>query len=174
MSQQNFTNYTYIMELVKRSEKLFEEVQNLDNLKMPNDEEKLFIDAIRDLNQHAQEMLTEEKSDSNIDDNDDDDDDDDNHDNTTTSLNLTKDTRISESFSPNVHTAIGWIHSLKSDKSDKSNKSDSNKSDSNKSDKSNKSDSNKSNKSDSNKNSDKGKSSDDGDNKSDKRRRIDN
>ena len=163
MSQQNFTNYTYIMELVKRSEKLFEEVQNLDNLKMPNDEEKLFIDAIRDLNQHAQEMLTEEKSDSNIDDNDDDDDD--NHDNNTTPLNLTKDTRISESFSPNVHTAIGWIHSLKSDKGDKSNKSDSNKS--NKSDKSDKS----------NKNSDKGKNSDDDDDddiKTDKRRRIDN
>jgi len=164
MSQQNFTNYTYIMELVKRSEKLFEEVQNLDNLKIPNDEEKLFIDAIRDLNQHAQEMLTEEKSDSNIDDNDDDDDDD-NHDNTT-SLNSTKDIRISEAFSPNVHTAIGWIHSLKSEKSDKSDKS--NKSDSNKSDKSNKSsDSNKSNK-----NSDKGKSSDDGDHKTDKRRKI--
>ena len=166
MSQQNFTNYTYIMELVKRSEKLFEEVQNLDNLKMPNDEEKLFIDAIRDLNQHAQEMLTEEKSDSNIDDNDDDDDDD-NHDNNTTPLNLTKDTRISESFSPNVHTAIGWIHSLKSDKSDKSDKS-------NKSDNINKSDSNKGSNKGSDKGSDKGKSSDDGDNKSDKRRRIDN
>ena len=87
MSQQNFTNYTYIMELVKRSEKLFEEV-NLENLKIPNDEEKLFIDAIRDLNQHAQEMLTEEKSDSNVDDVDDDDDDDDNNNNYLSSIGV--------------------------------------------------------------------------------------
>jgi hypothetical protein len=123
MAQQNFTNYTYIMDLVKRSEKLFEEVQSLENLKcqIPNDEEKLFIDAIRDLNQHAQEMLFEEKSDSNSNGDDD-------HENIVDSNNTTRIKALNSSLKnatkaslssgsgPNIRNAIGWIESLKSDK----------------------------------------------------------
>ena len=137
MSQQNFTNYTYIMDLVKRSEKLFEEVQNLENLKcqVPNDEEKLFIDAIRDLNQHAQEMLSEEKTDSNCNDDDDDEDNDNVDSNNNASIidlntslkNATKASSLS-STGPNIKNVCSWIQSLSDKTNDDSDLSDNSKS----------------------------------------------
>lgn len=107
MNVQNFTNYTYIMELVKKAEKLFEDVEQLKlKFSIPSEEERMFIDAIRDLNYQAQELLTEEKSSINDEDNE--------YQNNDTfeasiSFNISN---SSFATSPTLMNAIGWIHSL--------------------------------------------------------------
>jgi SPX domain protein involved in polyphosphate accumulation len=103
MNLQNFTNYTYVMELVKKSEKLFEDVEALKlKFQIPSVEEKLFIDAIRNLNSQAQELLTEEKSSINDEDNE--------YQNNDTFFNISSHNSIASS--PNLVNAIGWIHSI--------------------------------------------------------------
>ena len=106
MNLQNFTNYTYVIELVKKSEKLFEDVEILKlKLQIPSEEEKIFIDAIRNLNYQAQEMLSEEKS----------------------SINDGDNESLAPNNSPtssNVISAVSWIHALNDGSKNKDNNND--------------------------------------------------
>lgn len=61
MQNQNFTNYSYILDLIKGSEKLFQDIQMMESAMPLQDEERLFIDAIRDLNLQASRMQAEER-----------------------------------------------------------------------------------------------------------------
>lgn len=62
MSQQNFTHYTKIAELLRESERLFTEIQQMDNCMPLQDEERLFIEAIRELNRQASKVQANEDS----------------------------------------------------------------------------------------------------------------
>eukprot|EP01032_Pedospumella_encystans_P012914 gene12914-14904_t len=62
MNHQNFTHYPYIMELIKEAEVLFENIQKMENVMPLQDEERLFIAAMRDLNHQASRMQAEEKT----------------------------------------------------------------------------------------------------------------
>ena len=92
MSQQNFTHYTYVLDLIKESEKLYEKIQKMEryifetlisnlalaSVKSPleislffvsfsvmplHDEERLFLEAIRDLNHQVGKLQEEERED---------------------------------------------------------------------------------------------------------------
>lgn len=63
MSQQNFTRYPKVLELIRSSEQLFRNIQAMESVMPLQDEERLFIDAIRDMNYQASRMQAEEKSD---------------------------------------------------------------------------------------------------------------
>mmetsp|Transcript_8262 Transcript_8262/g.8250 ORF Transcript_8262/g.8250 Transcript_8262/m.8250 type:complete len:327 (-) Transcript_8262:522-1502(-) len=60
MSQQNITNYPYVLELLRESEKLYKDIQNMESCRPLQDEEQLFIEAIRDLNRQASKLQAEE------------------------------------------------------------------------------------------------------------------
>ncbi|CAK9251172.1 unnamed protein product [Sphagnum jensenii] len=60
MSVQNFTRYPYLLELLKQSEQLFAEIQGMDSVMPLQEEERLFLDAIRDLNYQASQLQAEE------------------------------------------------------------------------------------------------------------------
>jgi SPX domain protein involved in polyphosphate accumulation len=60
MSQQNITNYPYVLELLKESEKLYKDIQEMESCRPLRDEEQLFIEAIRDLNRQASRLQAEE------------------------------------------------------------------------------------------------------------------
>lgn len=62
MRNQNFVEYPYVLELLKESEKLFEEIQGMESVMPLQDEERLFIEAIRDLNYQASRLQAEEKN----------------------------------------------------------------------------------------------------------------
>lgn len=64
MNQQNFTHYPYLLELIKESEKLFDEIQQMESVMPLQDEERMFIDAIRDLNQQVTIFQVAEKQES--------------------------------------------------------------------------------------------------------------
>ncbi|RYG95014.1 hypothetical protein EON65_56610, partial [archaeon] len=59
MPTQNFATYPYLLDLIKRSEKLFQDIQQLESAMPLQDEERLFIDAIRGLNYQASRMQAE-------------------------------------------------------------------------------------------------------------------
>lgn len=61
MSQQNITHYPYVMGLLKQTEQLFADIQSMESVMPLEDEERLFIDAMRDLNSQAT-VLQEEES----------------------------------------------------------------------------------------------------------------
>lgn len=63
MSQQNFTRYPNVLELIRSSEQLFRNIQAMESVMPLQAEERLFIDAIRDMNYQASRMQAEEKSD---------------------------------------------------------------------------------------------------------------
>lgn len=63
MSQQNFTRYPKVLEFIRSSEQLFRNIQSMESVMPLQDEERLFIDAIRDMNYQASRMQAEEKSD---------------------------------------------------------------------------------------------------------------
>lgn len=63
MSQQNFTRYPKVLELIRKSEQLFRNIQAMESVMPLQAEERLFIDAIRDMNYQASRMQAEEKSD---------------------------------------------------------------------------------------------------------------
>eukprot|EP01034_Spumella_vulgaris_P021740 gene21740-27794_t len=58
---QNFTHYPYVMELISQSEKLFADIQAMESVMPLQDEERLFIEAIRDLNYQASRLQSEER-----------------------------------------------------------------------------------------------------------------
>lgn len=60
MSKQNFTHYPYVLNVLREMEKLFEDIQSMQNSLPMQAEEKLFIDAIRDLNYQASRLQAEE------------------------------------------------------------------------------------------------------------------
>lgn len=60
VSQQNITNYPYILELLKESEKLYKDIQEMESCRPLRDEEQLFIESIRDLNRQASRLRAEE------------------------------------------------------------------------------------------------------------------
>lgn len=62
MSLQNITHYPYIAELLRESERLFTEIQQMDNCMPLQEEELLFIDAIRELNRQASKVQDNEDS----------------------------------------------------------------------------------------------------------------
>lgn len=62
MNHQNFTHYPYIMELIKEAEALFDNIQKMENVMPLQDEERLFIAAMRDLNHQASRMQAEERT----------------------------------------------------------------------------------------------------------------
>jgi hypothetical protein len=61
MNQQNITHYPKVLELIRQSEQLFHAIQQLELVIPLQDEERLFIDAIRDMNYQASRMQEEEK-----------------------------------------------------------------------------------------------------------------
>ena len=63
MSKQNFTHYPYVLELLRESEKLFGDIQCMQNAIPIHAEERLFIEAIRDLNYQASRLQAEENAD---------------------------------------------------------------------------------------------------------------
>lgn len=63
MSHQNFTKATRVGELLKSTENLFSELQKMENVVPLQDEERLFIDAIHELNFRASLLR---KSESNL------------------------------------------------------------------------------------------------------------
>jgi SPX domain protein involved in polyphosphate accumulation len=60
MPLQNFTTYPFVLNLIKEAEKLFSDIQSLESVMPLKDEEKLFIEAIRDLNYRASLLQAEE------------------------------------------------------------------------------------------------------------------
>ncbi len=60
MPLQNFTTYPFVLTLIKEAEKLFSDIQSLESVMPLKDEEKLFIEAIRDLNYRASLLQAEE------------------------------------------------------------------------------------------------------------------
>jgi len=63
MNQQNFTHYPRVLELIKGSEQLFRNIQAMEIVVPLQAEERLFIDAIRDLNFQASKLQAVEQSD---------------------------------------------------------------------------------------------------------------
>eukprot|EP01036_Dinobryon_divergens_P025910 gene25910-34503_t len=63
MSQQNFTHYTYVLDLIKDSEKLYAKIQKMESVMPLQDEERLFLEAIRDLNHQVGKLQEEERDD---------------------------------------------------------------------------------------------------------------
>lgn len=77
VNQQNFTHYPNVMRLINQSEKLFRDIQSMERFVnalfqavlnlvpsvMPlQDEERLFIEAIRDLNYQASQLQSQERN----------------------------------------------------------------------------------------------------------------
>jgi hypothetical protein len=65
MNHQNITHYPIVLDLIEKSEQLFQDIQNLDNVIPLQDDERLFIDAIRDMNYQASRMQAEESQETN-------------------------------------------------------------------------------------------------------------
>jgi hypothetical protein len=65
MNHQNITHYPILLDLIEKSEQLFQDIQNLDNVVPLQDDERLFIDAIRDMNYQASRMQAEESQETN-------------------------------------------------------------------------------------------------------------
>lgn len=61
VSKTNFAKYPFVLECIQESEKLFKDVQAMESTTKLHDEEKLFIEAIRDLNYQAIRLQTEER-----------------------------------------------------------------------------------------------------------------
>lgn len=62
LNAQNFTHFPFVMELLRQVEKLFDDIQSMQNAIPIHREEKLFIEAIRGLNHEAQKLQAEEIS----------------------------------------------------------------------------------------------------------------
>ena len=60
MTNQNITRYPFILELLKECEKLYSDIQNMQNVVPLKSEERLFLDAIRHLNYQASRIQDEE------------------------------------------------------------------------------------------------------------------
>lgn len=63
MQGQNFAHYPFIMDLIRKAEKLFHCIQMMESAMPLQDEERLFIDAIRGLNFQASRLQAEEQLD---------------------------------------------------------------------------------------------------------------
>jgi len=61
MPQQNVTNYSFVMDLLRQAEKLFSDIQSMQQSMPLSEHERLFIDAMRGLNYQASRMQAEEK-----------------------------------------------------------------------------------------------------------------
>mmetsp|Transcript_28378 Transcript_28378/g.28676 ORF Transcript_28378/g.28676 Transcript_28378/m.28676 type:complete len:413 (-) Transcript_28378:230-1468(-) len=61
MENQSFTHHYSVIQMLKESEKLFLNIQNMKSAIPLKDEERLFIEAIRDLNYQASRVQAEEK-----------------------------------------------------------------------------------------------------------------
>lgn len=64
MNHQNITHYPIVLELIRKSEQLFHSIQTMDSVMPLQDDERLFIDAIRDMNYQASRMQAEESQES--------------------------------------------------------------------------------------------------------------
>lgn len=64
MNHQNITHYPIVLELIRKSEQLFQNIQTMDSVMPLQDDERLFIDAIRDMNYQASRMQAEESQES--------------------------------------------------------------------------------------------------------------
>lgn len=62
MNSQNITHYPMVLELIRKSEQLFHNIQTMDSVMPLQDDERLFIDAIRDMNYQASRMQAEEST----------------------------------------------------------------------------------------------------------------
>eukprot|EP01041_Mallomonas_annulata_P004516 gene4516-8971_t len=62
INHQNFSHYTGLLQMVKESEELFFDIMNCDSTPTLRCEERLFLDAIRDLNFQASRLRAEEIS----------------------------------------------------------------------------------------------------------------
>lgn len=62
VNQQNFTHYPNVMKLINQSEKLFRDLQSMESVMPLQDEERLFIEAIRDLNYQASQLQSQERN----------------------------------------------------------------------------------------------------------------
>ncbi len=56
MNKQNITHYPNVLKLISKSEELFRKIQSMESVMPLQDEERLFIEAIRDLNYQASRM----------------------------------------------------------------------------------------------------------------------
>lgn len=63
MSQQNFTHYPGVMDLLRSAEGLFDSINGMDSVMPINDEERIFIAAMRDLNEAATRLQDNEAND---------------------------------------------------------------------------------------------------------------
>jgi hypothetical protein len=63
VNQENFSHYPVVLDLIKKSEQLFRSIQVMETVVPLQAEEKLFIEAIRDLNYQASRMQAEEQQD---------------------------------------------------------------------------------------------------------------
>jgi len=61
MNKQNFTHFPTVLQMIVESEKLFSDIQRMESVMPLLDEERIFIDAIRDLNHQASRMQAEER-----------------------------------------------------------------------------------------------------------------
>jgi hypothetical protein len=62
MNHQNFTHYPNVLGLIRDSEFLFRNIQKMESVMPLQAEERLFIEAIRDLNFQASRMQQAEKN----------------------------------------------------------------------------------------------------------------
>ena len=60
MPNENITRYPFVLELLKECEKLYSNIQNMQNIVPLKSEERLFLDAIRHLNYQASRIQDEE------------------------------------------------------------------------------------------------------------------
>lgn len=61
VSPQNFTHYPNVLRLIKESEKLYSDIQAMERVMPLRDEQRLFIEAMRDLNYQAGKLHEEER-----------------------------------------------------------------------------------------------------------------
>ena len=61
MNHQNLTHYPKVLELIRKSEQLFRDIQQMESVMPLQAEERLFIEAIRDLNYQASRMQQAEQ-----------------------------------------------------------------------------------------------------------------
>lgn len=64
VNSQNFTHYPIVYEIIIKSENLFRSIQAMESVLPLQEEERIFIDAIRGLKQQANILQAEEKQDS--------------------------------------------------------------------------------------------------------------
>ncbi len=62
LSKKNFTHFPFVQKLLESVEQLFNDIQGIQNFALIQEEERLFIDAVRGLNYQAQKLQAEEIS----------------------------------------------------------------------------------------------------------------